>query len=147
MSTDLLSQLLLSAGIAESQELWLDAIIRRQVAGATASIPEFAASGCLLVDMGNFLLRATFLLSRVARGLVNGDHVDIYVNTKIQEMENYDDFSDLSPLDDLNKKHSLLKYCSSPVSCVRTNLMAAEVHYIFVAGYRRRDQGEVAYEL
>ena len=58
MSAEILTQLFLG----ETQNPWLDEILRQQVAEAAASEPALNPSGCLFTDMGEFLVRATNIL-------------------------------------------------------------------------------------
>lgn len=119
MSTDQLTELFGSAArLQDSQDAWLREIIRIQVEEATrtTSAPEWPVSECLLVGLGEFLVQASTVLSRLADGVVYGQHIDIYTDRRIQEMEEDHDFSELNFLDYMNEKHSSLK-------CVRNILL------------------------
>ena len=115
MSAEILTQLFLG----ETQNTWLDEIVRQQVADAAASEPALNPSGCLFTDMGEFLVRATNVLSRVAHGVVHGQHIDIYTEKKVREMREDDDLSDLNSLEYMNEKHTSLKFATveRPLSC------------------------------
>jgi hypothetical protein len=115
MSAEILAQLFLG----ETQNPRLDEILRQQVAEATASEPGLAPSGCLLTDMGNFLLRATNILSGLANGIVYGQHIHTYTKEKVREMKEDHDFSELNPLEYMEEKHASLKFVTvdRPLSC------------------------------
>jgi hypothetical protein len=115
MSAEILTQLFLG----ETQNTWLDEILRQQVAEVAASEPALTPSGCLLTDMGDFLVRATNILSRLANGVVHGQHIKIYTKEKVREMREDHDLSELSSLEYMDKKHTSLKFATvdRPLSC------------------------------
>jgi hypothetical protein len=112
MSAEIFTQL-----FGETQNPRLDEILRQQVAKFTASEPGLAPSGCLLTDVGNFLLRTTNMLSRLANDIVHGQHIDTYTEERAWEMEKYHDF--VNSLGDMDKKHTSLKFVTvnKPISC------------------------------
>lgn len=79
------------------------------MAEIVASTPVSPDSGCLLNDMGDFLVRASAALARLAEGVVHGPHIDVYIEKRIKEMEEQHDFSELGTLDYIDEKHSSLK--------------------------------------
>lgn len=111
MSVEALTQLFL----CETQNPWLDEILRQQIAEITASEPGLIPSGCLLTDMGDFLLRATKILSRLANDIVCGEHIHIYAREKARREDH--DLSNL--LNYMDKKHTSLKFATveKPLSC------------------------------
>lgn len=112
MSVDNLTDLFSSATKlvhVEKGDLCLDEIIRKKLAEVASSIPEWRGSGCLLADIGDFLVRASIIFSGLADAVVHGQHIDTHTELKIQEMEEDHDFSELSYLDYLNAKHLALK--------------------------------------
>lgn len=113
MSAEILTQLFLG----ETQNPWLDEILRRQMAEAATSEPALNPSGCLFTDMGEFLVRATNILSRVANGVVRDQHITTYVKEKAWEMREDHDFS--SSLESMDKKHASLEFATvdRPLSC------------------------------
>jgi hypothetical protein len=88
-------------------------IIRKQWDEVKESIPVEDSSGCLLTDIGNFLIHTSTLMSRLAEGLVHGQHVHANTKKAIQEMDSEHDLSKLDPLDYLNEKHALLRLFSA----------------------------------
>jgi hypothetical protein len=114
MSAEILTQLFL-----ETQNPRLDEILREQFAKVTASEPGLTPSGCLLTDMGNFLLRATNILSGLANGIVTGQHIHTYTDEKVQEMAEDHGFSKLDPIEYMNDKHTYLMFVTvdRPLSC------------------------------
>jgi hypothetical protein len=108
MSAEIFTQLFLGG----TQNPWLDEILRQQIAEAAASEPTLNPSGCLFTDMGEFLVRATNILSRVANGVVCGQHVTTYIKKKTREMREDHDFSKLSPLEYMDEKHASLKFAT-----------------------------------
>jgi hypothetical protein len=88
---------------------WLDEILSAKMAEIVASTPVSPDSGCLLNDMGDFLVRASAALARLAEAVVHGPHIDVYIEKRIKEMEEQHDFSELGTLDYIDEKHSSLK--------------------------------------
>jgi hypothetical protein len=88
---------------------WLDDIVSAKIAEIAASAPVSPDSGCLLNDIGNFLVQASASLARLAEGVVHGPHIDVYVEKRIKEMDQEHDFSELGALDHIDDKHSSLK--------------------------------------
>jgi hypothetical protein len=87
----------------------LDGIIKKKLAEIIRLIPPWPDRGCLLADMGEYLVRSAWMLSRLAYSVVYGQYVDVYTRSKIAEMEREHDFSELDALDYLDEKHSSLK--------------------------------------
>ena len=73
------------------------------------SVPLWGDVGCTLAEIGDFLVRATCILSKLAEHVVYGEHIKIYTEMKIQESENDNDFSELNFFDYLEDKHKALK--------------------------------------
>ena len=88
---------------------WLDEIVSAKIAEIASNAPASSDSGCLLNDMGDFLVRASAALARLADGVVHGPHIDVYIGKRIKEMEQEHDFSELGTLDRIDEKHSSLK--------------------------------------
>src|SRR6266487_1177908 len=86
---------ILSLNRHENSAHSIDEIIRKQLDEAIASVPECHSSGCLLTDIGSFLTQTSTLMSRLADGLVHGQHVAVNTAKAIKEMEEEHDFSDL----------------------------------------------------
>jgi hypothetical protein len=95
---------------------WLDEIARQKTAEFAAKAQVSPDSGCLLNDMGDFLVQTSAALAQLADGVVNGHHIDIYIEKRVNEMDQQHELSDMSTLDSLDEKHSLLK-CVSPSPC------------------------------
>jgi hypothetical protein len=109
MSAEILTQLF----IGETRNPWLDEMLRQQMAEAAALEPALNPSGCLFTDMGEFLVRATNILSRVANGVVHDQQrITKYIDKKAREMREDHDFSKLSPLVYMNEKHTCLKFAT-----------------------------------
>ncbi|KAE9378262.1 hypothetical protein N431DRAFT_435425 [Stipitochalara longipes BDJ] len=114
MSTDILNELFVSATkFNDSRDPCLNAIIRPALAELALSIPLWDDVGCTLAEIGDFLVRATSILSKLAEHVVYGEHIRIYTEMKIQESENDNDFSELNFLDYLEDKHKALKSIAS----------------------------------
>jgi hypothetical protein len=119
MSTDLHRlpvDFLSSHPIQPVEGTWLGETIKRELEGLSLSLPpeQWQANGCLLADMGDFFVRATLMLSRLAENVVSGPQVIIYAQERLEEMDEENDFSELSVLDYLNEKHSSLKFVELP---------------------------------
>lgn len=93
---------------------WLDTIIRQNLSSIATSSQEWQTSGCLMADIGEFFVRSMADLTTLADSTVNGHHINAYTRTKLDEMDRQNDFSDLSPLDYLDEKHTALKFVSLP---------------------------------
>ena len=120
MASDLLSDVFLtSTRLYDSHDPWLDSIIRRELTELKTSMPLWSDTGCTLAELGEFLLRATTLLSRLANCVVYGELINTYTEGKIQENEAKNDFSDLAFIDYLEDKHKSLK---SVYQCARLPL-------------------------
>jgi hypothetical protein len=110
MSAELFSQLLLGDAVNyRGNNTWLETIVKKELAQILANQPPLPDSGCLLADIGNFLVQAIATLSQLSRSVVTGEHVDIFVKSRIEEMENQDGFSNLMPMDYMHDKHNSLK--------------------------------------
>ena len=110
MSTATFEDIFISAArLHDRQPAWLDEIVREVLAQTASESPEWRHNGCLLSDIGDFLIHGVRASACIADLAVNGPHIDIYTKDKIQKMSDLDDFSELHPLDYLAKKHSLLK--------------------------------------
>jgi len=96
---------------------WVKNIVEEKLATIRIPLPEWQDSGCLLADMGQFLLRSTHHLSQLANSVANGHHVDIYIKQKVEDIEQESDFSDLETLDYLDQKHNSLKSVESNPRC------------------------------
>jgi hypothetical protein len=71
---------------------------------------RFGRTGCLLADIGEYLVFLARTLSEIAEILVRGRHVDVYNDRRFQEMEDSgDDFTDLSPTHYLSDKLKALE--------------------------------------
>lgn len=95
---------------------WLDEIVSAKIAEIATNASVSPDSGCLLSDMGDFLVRASASLARLAEGVVHGPHIDVYVEKRIKEMEQEHDFSELGALDYIDEKHSSLKAISTSLA-------------------------------
>lgn len=88
---------------------WLEQLVQREVEVVLANEQLTAKrSGDRLVDIGEFLLRATSLLSSVVDGVTRGRHIEAYTKSKIEQMKSENDLSELNPLYDMDEKHRLL---------------------------------------
>ncbi len=97
-------------------------IVQEKLSTVRVPLPEWQDSGCLLADMGDYLLRSTHHLSQLAAGVVNGPHVDTYITQRVEGIEQENDFSDLVTLEYLEQKHNSLR----SVECIpqqRTDLL------------------------
>jgi hypothetical protein len=74
--------------------------------------PSESSSSCLLADIGDYLVRSSTVLSRLADSVASGPHIESYVNATMDVMERETGFSDLQLLEYMNSKHSSLQYSS-----------------------------------
>jgi hypothetical protein len=111
MSTDPLNGLF--TDLLGLHNTWLDSIIRENVRKFASSRVPFQASGCLLTDIGDFLVRMMEQVARLVEELATGDHIYTYTNRKAQEMEDETSFSELHSLEHLENAHRSLKCVSS----------------------------------
>ncbi len=88
---------------------WLDEFVSLKTKEFATKAPVSPDSGCLLNDAGDFLVRTSAALAHLADGVANGRHIDVYIEKRVNEMDQQHEFSDLSKLDSLEDKNSLLK--------------------------------------
>lgn len=118
MATDILNDMFLrSTRLDDSQDPWLDSVVRRELAELAVSVPQWGDTGCSLANIGEFLVRSTTVLSHLANCVVYGEHIDTYTSRKIQEIEEETDFSELTFLEYLDDKHQSLKCV--PHACIQ----------------------------
>jgi len=72
------------------------------------------ASGCLLTDIGDFLVRVIEQVALLVHELVGGNHVRTYTSVKVQEMDDEHGFSELREFGYLEETHRSLKSVFSP---------------------------------
>jgi hypothetical protein len=111
MSAELFSQLFLGDSLTHSDnDTWVEKILKKELREILACQPHMQDSGCLLADLGGFLVQAIATLSKLSHSVVIGEHVDKYVKGRVQEMEIQDGFSNLQPINYMHDKHNSLKY-------------------------------------
>jgi hypothetical protein len=66
-------------------------------------------SPCIMQDVGNYLTKTMGLLSTLAQSIINGEDIETYARERVQEAQDYNDLSELDPVDYLNEKHAALK--------------------------------------
>ena len=91
------------------QENHLTSILETHITDAYATLDDFVATECLLADISQCLLRALTVLSEIAHSMAYGEHIDLYLSRKVREMEDFDGFDNLQPLDRLSQKEKFLK--------------------------------------
>ena len=92
-----------------ANDSWLRLIVSKELAEVNMLAAEWQATSCLLTDIGEFLCRATEILAQLAQRMAHGEHVHTYSKLRIKDLSRETDFSELEPLDLVNRKHSLLK--------------------------------------
>lgn len=112
MATDPLNGLF--SDLLPQPNTWLDGLIRDQVRKSRRLPPPRVASGCVLADMGEFLVLAMEQLTRFVEIFVNGSHVGIYTRVKVREMEQEHGFSELDEFEYLDDIHHRLKSAYTP---------------------------------
>ena len=65
---------------------------------------------CLLADAGDTITHLLDVLAHLASLLTHGDATTEYVERRIEDSDQSDDFSDLDIVDYLDDKHASLKY-------------------------------------
>ncbi|KAF2663147.1 hypothetical protein BT63DRAFT_461525 [Microthyrium microscopicum] len=107
MSKDPSLDLLLRAARShdEPTDLCLHDILEQELVSIATSLPEWQNTQCLLQDLGNFLTRTSTLLSTLAERVVHGQDIHRYAESKIKEMNEENDFSDLGDLEYMQEKH------------------------------------------
>lgn len=114
MSVELFSQLFLGDPVVHKDaDTWLQSLVKRELEQIVASQPPLPDSGCLLEDLGIFLVQASAVLSRLSRGVVDGEHINTYAKNTIEIMTIQDGFSNLQPIDYMHDKHNTLKYITT----------------------------------
>lgn len=90
---------------------WLDELVRREMDSLLAREKWDANnSGCHLVDIGEFLVRAVGLLSQLADSLTKGRHIAAITKERIEVMKIDNDLSELNPLYDLSENISTTNF-------------------------------------
>jgi hypothetical protein len=90
-----------------SQPTWIEERLLSELPRIATGMPWPAApTGCLLTDMGNYLLRVLHVLASFAENLLEKDLISAYLDTRIQELAAEDDLSTANYIDD---KHAALK--------------------------------------
>jgi len=120
MSTDQLFQFFTSATQSSKlQNPCLAEVIRKQMeeAARTTSDTDWPRSDCcLLSGLGEFLVQASLMLSRLADGVANGQHISQYIDDRIQGMEEGHDPPESGFFDHMNEKYYSLKCVNLPSS-------------------------------
>jgi hypothetical protein len=70
---------------------------------------KWETSPCVLQDVGNYLTQTTALLSSLATSLINSNDIESYAQRRVREAQEYNDLSELDPVDYLHEKHTALK--------------------------------------
>ncbi|KAF2456599.1 hypothetical protein BDY21DRAFT_347665 [Lineolata rhizophorae] len=96
----------------------VDEILQAQLEDVAAAggggAPDRKTSACPLTEIGDFLTRASAILSHLADSLVNSDHVNAHIGGVLHEIDKTNDFSELDVLEEINRKHnSLRSICES----------------------------------
>ncbi|EXJ92218.1 hypothetical protein A1O3_00768 [Capronia epimyces CBS 606.96] len=109
---------------------WLFALVNARLAEIVATLqlssPPDSESGCLLADIGDYLVRCIVVLSRVAEELADGVHVRRYATAGIEYMEEGSGFSDLGLLSYMDNKHKSLRQLAASI---RLAAEEAETHW------------------
>lgn len=113
---------LMQAAQNGNEETLFSQHISHAIQDAVLASPRFASEQSL-VEIANFLARATSILSRVAFRLVDGQHIDLYIDQIIESLEE-EDMSELGPLRVLSESHKSLKYDLSLIAASPTILHA-----------------------
>lgn len=100
-----------SALLPDGQNTWLRELVEKEIEAKMEhlGVDDLRISGCLLEDMGVLLMKTASTLSEVAISLAEGQHIKDYSNLRIEQIEQENDFSELSVLDYLEAKHSSLR--------------------------------------
>ena len=91
---------------------WLHNLVQGAITQITTQDfgTRFGSSGCIFVDIGEYLVAIIQMLSELARHLTRGHHIEIYCERREVEMEKEDDFSRLDPVDYMSDQYRNLKY-------------------------------------
>lgn len=98
---------------------WLHDLVRSAIARITAQNfgACFGNSGCIFVDIGEYLVAIVRMLSELAQQLSHGRHIEVYNERRLREMERDDDFSMLGPIDYMSDQYRNLKYVPLHITC------------------------------
>jgi hypothetical protein len=106
MSTDPFVKLL-QEGISLGQHTE-EHIIMKEL-NRLANESQWETSPCVMQDVGNYLTQTTSLLSSLASSLINGEDIESYGKRRVREAQEYNDLSELDPVNYLNEKHAALR--------------------------------------
>jgi len=109
MSTEHLADLFGTATVLNERNPWLGSLIMDYMSNVASIVPQDNGTDCPVTASGNFLVKATLALSKLAGKIAHGPYIDTYTDQKLQELEDENDLSDLSLLHILNDKHTSLK--------------------------------------
>ncbi|KAB8336716.1 hypothetical protein FH972_021025 [Carpinus fangiana] len=87
----------------------LRGVVARELENLDSTLPFSPDSQCLLIRSGEFVVHAASLLAAIASNLASGRHVAGYTESILQEMDEANDFSDMTSLDQMHAKHVYLK--------------------------------------
>ena len=83
-----------------------------------AATNKWEWSPCIMQDVGNYLTKTMAMLNTLAQSIINGEDIESYARDRVQEAQDYNDLSELDPVDYLNEKHAALKYRNQlPLLC------------------------------
>lgn len=86
---------------------WVEQQLLSKLPDITADAPwPGAPTGCLIADIGNYLVRLLHILATFAQSLLSKDLISAHIDEKIQDLVAEDDLHTANFLDD---KHAALK--------------------------------------
>jgi hypothetical protein len=106
MSSDPSLKLLLDAANLEQQS---EGNVILKELNRLSMTNRWEPSPCMMQDVGNYLTITTNLLSDLAKKVINGEDIDTYAKSRVQEARVYNDLSELDPVHYLHEKHAALK--------------------------------------
>lgn len=94
---------------AANNEL-LENLTATHLAEIVAALPQPEVNtGCILADIGNYLIRSMTMLSQLSIILANGHHVRQYADKGLDFVYRANGFSDLDIIHYMNSKHQALR--------------------------------------
>jgi hypothetical protein len=117
MSTMILEELFTRAASLDDDQRRIDqsleTILRAELTRSISSVSGWEDTACTLAQIGEFVVRATIMLSQLTNRLVDGDHVHKYTQDRMRDMNNEHELSDMTFMYYMSDKLASLKLVSN----------------------------------
>ncbi|CAH0000685.1 unnamed protein product [Clonostachys byssicola] len=118
-------EVLLKVGEKSTEKSWLDLLIQKELMEIGLLLPEMPSSDCLLIEIGDYLCRATETIAQLAGRLANGNHIHTYAQLNVNQATKETDLSELGVLDVMTTNHSAIKVLANKLQCASKEITSA----------------------